>query len=174
MLGVLTIYAGGKVATAFLVLGVPLTDDGVQIGVGGSGRRYFRAWNDDGTSGNGFLAHSLVGGALRFCWYKAAGSGKCYDGTETDIADGAWHHVVAVYDGSGNHNGISFYVDGELDAVSANSAAASASRSGSKISPTHSAASITPSASRNATGLPTVRLSAVVRSMRIRRSRTGR
>ena len=32
MLGVLTIYAGGKVATAFLVLGVPLIDFGIVIG----------------------------------------------------------------------------------------------------------------------------------------------
>lgn len=31
MLGVLTIYAGGKVATAFLVLGVPLIDSGIVI-----------------------------------------------------------------------------------------------------------------------------------------------
>lgn len=31
MLGVLTIYAGGKVATAFLVLGVPLTDSGIVV-----------------------------------------------------------------------------------------------------------------------------------------------
>ena len=31
MLGVLTIYAGGKVATAFLVLGVPLIDSGLVI-----------------------------------------------------------------------------------------------------------------------------------------------
>jgi len=31
MLGVLTVYAGGKVATAFLVLGVPLTDSGIVV-----------------------------------------------------------------------------------------------------------------------------------------------
>jgi UDP-GlcNAc:undecaprenyl-phosphate GlcNAc-1-phosphate transferase len=31
MLGVLTVYAGGKVATAFLVLGVPLIDSGIVI-----------------------------------------------------------------------------------------------------------------------------------------------
>jgi len=56
MLGVLTIYAGGKVATAFLVLGVPLIDSGLVIlGRMTKGRSIFR-----GSQSGEHLHHRLL------------------------------------------------------------------------------------------------------------------
>ncbi|RLD03954.1 MAG: hypothetical protein DRI32_06545, partial [Chloroflexi bacterium] len=35
----------------------------------------------------------------------------------TDVIDGEWHHVAAVYDGSGDASGISLYVDGKKEST---------------------------------------------------------
>lgn len=59
---------------------------------------------DDG-SGNGVTAFSLR---------DASGSTKLEINGTTPINDGAWHHVVAIRDGSSNENKI--YVDGSEDA----------------------------------------------------------
>jgi autotransporter-associated beta strand protein/VCBS repeat-containing protein len=42
----------------------------------------------------------------------------------TPIVNGQWHHVAAVYDGSGTHNGVTFYVDGQLQGIQTPSGAA--------------------------------------------------
>ena len=56
MLGILTVYAGGKVATAFLVLGVPLIDAFIVIG-----RRILAGKSPlKGSSGGEHLHHRLL------------------------------------------------------------------------------------------------------------------
>jgi len=60
------------------------------------------------------MTFSLNDGQLDVLMQNADGSGLESRGTSY-INDGNWHFVTATYDGSGNNDGIQFYVDGESD-----------------------------------------------------------
>ena len=46
-----------------------------------------------------------------------AGSNAIHVYGDTDIADGAWHHVFMTYDGSSTASGVKLYVDGSLEGM---------------------------------------------------------
>ena len=65
--------------------------------------------------GYGLLQTSTSGGRLQFYLRSSDGGTTSFLGVRTTNAfvnDGAWHHVVATYDGSATPAGIRFYIDG--------------------------------------------------------------
>lgn len=94
-------------------------------GVGGSTNRTMEAWIKTTTIGGEILSWGSNGTGEKWNW-RTTNSG--YQRIEingagvvgsTNVADGNWHHVVAVLNGT-RLSDIQFYVDGVLDAKSAN------------------------------------------------------
>lgn len=78
-----------------------------------SGKGSCRLWVNRGRKGS---LTTAVEGAARL------GFGNAYAVGSTNICDGQWHHVVAVYKGGTSKklaNTVSIYIDGNLDHLSA-------------------------------------------------------
>ncbi len=101
-------------------------------GIDGSDARTTSAWINSSVpgaaGGDGIMAWGTNAVGEKWVWRIADTGGRMRvevngGGVEstTNVADGNWHHVAVVYDGSGNLNGVQFYVDGVLERKAVNS-----------------------------------------------------
>ena len=117
-----------------------VTLDGYQ-GVGGSDVRTMSAWINTSVPGAaGIMSWGSNVVNEKWVWRIADTNGRMRvevngGGVEstTNVADGNWHHVVVVYDGSGDLNGVQFYVDGQLETKSVNSSVAINTAAGTDV-----------------------------------------